>query len=143
MSRCKIATYLILIFFAGVITGGALVLGTPDSFGIGRSHRHPRPSPEEFANHIWNQMKDRLQLTEEQIPKVEPIFRAGFAEVRALQEKSVQQVEAIVRTNHQQIAIHLTENQRMELEKMHAERQDFFKKRGGSSQKNPRQDSSL
>lgn len=130
MSRAKIATYLVLIFLAGAIAGGALVRSTPETFGIGRPHR-PRFSPEEFANHIWNQMKERLQLTEDQIPKVEPIFRAGFAEVRSIQEQSVQEVEAIIRTNHQQIAEHLTEAQRAELEKMHGERQNFLMKRGG------------
>lgn len=136
MSRAKVVTYLVLIFLAGAIAGGALVQSRPETFGIGRPPRHPRPSPEEFANHIWNQMKDRLQLTEEQIPKIEPIFRAGFAEVRLIQEQSVQQVEAIIRTNHQQIAAHLTDAQRAELEKMHGERQNFLKKRSGPPPKN-------
>ena len=130
MSRAKIATYLILIFLAGAIAGGALVRSTPETFGIGHPRR-PRLSPEEFANHIWNQMKDRLQLTEEQIPKIEPIFRAGFAEVRAIQEQSVEKVEAIIRANHQEISTHLTDTQRAELEKMHSERQNFLMKRGG------------
>ena len=83
------------------------------------------------ANHIWNQMKDRLQLTEEQIPKIEPIFRAGFAEGRAIQEQSDEKVEAIIRANHQEISTHLTDTQRAELEKMHSERQNFLMKRGG------------
>jgi Spy/CpxP family protein refolding chaperone len=133
MSRKKIAAYLVLIFLAGAIAGGALVRSIPESFGIGGRPRHPRPSPEEFANHIWNQMKVRLQLTEDQIPKIEPIFRAGFAEVHSIQQRTVQEVEAIIRTNHQQIASYLTETQRSELESMHAERQNFLLKREGSS----------
>lgn len=129
MNRTKIAVYLLLIFLAGAIAGGALVLSTPETFGLG--HRPRRMgSPEDFANHIWNEMKQRLALTEEQTPKVEPVFRAGFAEVRAIQEKSIQEVEAVIRKNHEEIAALLTPEQRVELDKMDQERQAFFIKRG-------------
>jgi Spy/CpxP family protein refolding chaperone len=129
MNRTKIVAYLVLIFLAGAIAGGAIVLSTPSTFGLGQPPRRPG-NPQDFANHIWNQMKDRLQLTEEQIPKVKPIFDAGFAEVRAVQERSVHEVEAAIRKNHEEIGAHLTEDQRLELQKMDQERQDFFKKRG-------------
>ena len=129
MSRTKIVAYLALIFLAGAIAGGAIVLSTPASFGLGHPPRR-HGSPEEFAAHIWNQMKDRLQLQEEQVARVKPIFDAGFAEVRAIQERSVQEVEAAIRKNHEEIGAHLNENQRLELEKMDQERQDFFKQRG-------------
>ena len=129
MSRTKIVSYLILIFLAGAIAGGAVVLTTPSAFGLGHPPRR-HGSPEDFANHIWNQMKDRLQLDDAQVAKVKPVFDAGFAEVRAIQERSVQEVEAAIRKNHEDIGVHLNENQRLELEKMDQERQDFFKKRG-------------
>ncbi|MGZ8899269.1 MAG: hypothetical protein ACXW3Z_04160 [Limisphaerales bacterium] len=129
MTRAKVITYLFFIFLAGAVAGGALVLTSPRTFGL---HDLPRRhgSPEDFANHIWNQLKERLALTDEQIPKVEPIFRAGFAEIRAIQQKSVQEVEAAIRKNHQEIEALLTESQRIELRKMDQERQDFFIKRG-------------
>ena len=134
MSRTKIITYLVLIFLAGAIAGGAIVLSTPSSFGLGHPPRR-HGKPEDFANFIWNQMKDRLQLTEEQSVKVKPVFDSGFAEVRAIQERSVQEVEAAIRKNHEEIGVHLNEDQRLELQKMDQERQDFFKKRGEKDRK--------
>ena len=130
MTKSKIALYLVLIFLAGAIAGGALVLSTPRTFGLDHYQRR-HGSPEDFANFIWNKMKDRLELDADQIQKVEPIFRAGFAEVRAIQDRSLQEVEAAIRKNHEEISTLLTEKQRAELEKMNEERQEFFRKRGG------------
>jgi hypothetical protein len=129
MTRTKIITYLALIFLAGAIAGGAIVLSTPSTFGLGHPPRR-HGKPEDFANFIWNQMKDRLQLNAEQAAKVKPVFDSGFAEVRAIQGRSVQEVEAAISKNHEEIGVHLNENQRLELQKIDQERQDFFKKRG-------------
>jgi hypothetical protein len=129
MTKTKISIYLALIFIAGAIAGGALVLSSPRTF----SHNGPprgHPSPEEFANHVWNQLKDRLKLTDKQAAEIEPVFRAGFAEVRAIQDKSLQDVEAAICKNHEQISSFLTEDQKRELQKMREERQDFLKHRG-------------
>jgi len=128
MNRTKIAIYLVLIFLAGAIAGGAVVLSSPETFG-GRHGPRRHGSPEEMANHFWNGLKERLELTEEQIPKVEPIFREGFDEVRGIMDRSVQEVEAAIRRNHAKMGEHLTEAQREELKRMHEERQNFIIKR--------------
>ncbi|HVK58164.1 MAG TPA: hypothetical protein VM735_05230 [Candidatus Kapabacteria bacterium] len=130
MTRTKITAYLILIFLAGAIAGGAVVLSTPGTFGLGGPPRK-HGSPEEFANHLWDGMKKRLQLDDEQVSKIEPVFRAGFNEVRSVQERSIQEVEAIIRKNHEEISALLRDEQRVELDKMDRERQEFFNKRGG------------
>lgn len=125
MTKTKIAIYLVLIFLAGAIAGGAVVLSSPETFGAGRPPRR-HGSPEEFAKHLWNGLKDRLELTEEQIPKVEPIFWEGFTEVRAIQDRSIQEVEAAIQKNHEKMGEFLTETQKAELQKMHDERQKFL-----------------
>lgn len=130
MTKTKITLYLALIFIAGAIAGGALLLAAPRAFGLSHPPRS-HGSHEDFANFIWNKLKSRLELNPDQIQKVEPIFRAGFAEVRAIQERSIREVEAAIRKNHEEIEPHLTEKQRLELQEMDQERQDFFIKRGG------------
>jgi hypothetical protein len=125
MTKTKIAVYLVLIFVAGAVAGGAILLSTPRTFGLTHPPRR-HGSHEDFANYIWNQLKERLELEEAQIEKVEPIFRAGFAEVRAIQERSLKEVEAAIRKNHEEIGKLLNEKQRLELEKMDQERQKFF-----------------
>lgn len=132
MNKTKAAIYLALIFVAGAIAGGAVVMSSPKTFAPAKPAR-PHKSPKEFEDSIWNHLKDRLALTEEQAMQIEPIFRAGFAEVRAIQERSLQEVEAAIRKNHEQMGALLTEQQRLELEEMNRERQEFFKKRGHKS----------
>lgn len=129
MTKTKIAIFLALIFIAGAVTGGAIVRRSPQTFAPER-RPHTRPSPEEFANHLWNEMKERLNLDEELQKKVEPVFRSGFEAVRTIQEKSLQEVEAVIRKNHEEISALLNDTQKAELEKMDQERQDFFKHRG-------------
>lgn len=129
MNKTKAAVYLALIFIAGAIAGGAVVLSLPETFTPAKPAR-PHGSPNDFADFLWKQLKDRLELTADQVRQVEPIFRAGFAQVRSIQERSLQEVEAAIRKNHEQISVLLTEEQRQELQKMNQERQEFFKKRG-------------
>lgn len=129
MSKIKAAIFLALIFIAGAIAGGAVALSSPETF-TGSKPSRPRHSPEDFANHLWNSLKERLQLDESQATRIEPIFRAGFTEVRSIQERSLSEVEEAIRRNHAEIAQLLTEDQREELQKMNQERQEFFKKRG-------------
>lgn len=129
MTKTKIAICLALIFIAGAVTGGAIVRRSPQTFEPER-RPHTRPSPEEFANHLWNEMKGRLNLDEVQAGKVEPVFRSGFEAVRAIQDKSLQEVEAVIRKNHEEISALLNDTQKAELQKMDQERQDFFKHRG-------------
>jgi hypothetical protein len=128
MTKAKIAFYLSLIFLAGAIAGGAVVLSTPKTFGLSSPPKR-MGSHEDFANFIWNQMKDRLKLSDEQVGKVEPIFRKGFSEVHDLQERCLQEVEAAIRKNHEEIEAQLQPEQRLELQKMDQERQNFFIKR--------------
>lgn len=130
MSKAKIAIYLALIFIAGAIAGGAVVKSFPQTFGTGHSHRR-HGSAEDFANFLWNQMKERLKLSEEQAAKIEPVFRAGFQEVRSIQDRSLQEVAEVVRKNHEEIGELLTADQKVELQKMNQEREEFFRKRGG------------
>ncbi len=130
MTKTKVAFYLALIFLAGAIAGGAVVMSSPETFAPERPRR-PHLSPEEFADHLWNQMRDRLKLSDEQASQAEPIFRAGFAEVRSIQDRSLQEVEAAIRKNHEEIGKLLTDDQKLELQKMNQEREEFFRKRGG------------
>lgn len=130
MSRAKVALYLTLIFLAGAIAGGAVVLSTPETFGMRGHHRPSHGSPEDFANRLWDGMKERLKLSAEQARTIEPIFRTGFAEVRSIQERSIEEVDAAIRRNQEEIATHLNDEQRAEMQKMQQERRNFMIKRG-------------
>lgn len=127
MNKTKIAIYLALIFLAGAVTGATI---GARFVHFGPSHPPRRPGdPEEFARHLFQNMKERLKLSADQAAKIEPIFRAGFEQVRSIQDKSLAQVEEAISLNHAEIASQLTEEQKSELAKMDQERKDWSRKR--------------
>jgi Spy/CpxP family protein refolding chaperone len=130
MTKAKITFYIVLIFLAGAVAGGAVARKVWPA----REHRpgpHRPPEPEKFEDHLFGIMKERLKLTPEQIQNIEPIFHAGFKEVRTIQDKTLAQVEDAVQRNHAEIAKQLTPDQKTELEKMDQERREFFKNHPG------------
>jgi Spy/CpxP family protein refolding chaperone len=131
MTKTKIALYVALIFLAGGVTGAGVR-------SMWKQPRHPSPpvrNGEDFANHIFNRMKERLQLTPEQIARIEPVFRKGIEDVRAIQDRSVKEVEAAVKRNHKELSNLLTPEQRQKLEEWDREREKFRKgrRRGGTA----------
>jgi Spy/CpxP family protein refolding chaperone len=136
MTKAKIVFYVVLIFVAGGVAGAAL--GTRPWQHRDRPPGPRRPDPEKFEAHLFEVMKDRLQLAPEQVQAIEPIFRAGFKEVRAIQDKTLAQVEEAVQRNHEAIARQLTPEQKAELEKMDLERREFFKNHRGHRGPPPR-----
>jgi Spy/CpxP family protein refolding chaperone len=129
MTKTKIALYLALIFLAGAVAGAGIHSMIPRSSG--RQRPPHNPDPEAFAKHIFNRIKERLDLKDEQIEKVEPVFRKGFAEVRAIQERSVKEVEAALKRNHDEIAKFITPEQREKLDEMDKEREKAMRERRG------------
>jgi hypothetical protein len=127
MTKAKIALYIALIFLAGAVAGAGIRSMTPEA------QTRPRPprSPEDFANHIFNRIKERLELEPEQIEKIEPVFRSGFDEVRRIQDQSVKEVEAAVKRNHDEIAKLIRPDQRLKLEELDREREKSFRERRG------------
>jgi hypothetical protein len=134
MTKRTIALYIALIFLAGGIAGVGVATAykpaktQPPPRGVDPGH--PR-TPEEFQKHVFDRMKDRLALTPEQVEKVEPVFRKGFEEVRAIQDRSIKEVEATVKKNHEEIGKLVTSEQATKLEEMDREREKSFRERRG------------
>ena len=125
MNRTRIGFYVALIFVAGAFTGAGV-----NSLWRAERTRPPVVPREAFAKHIFNRIKERLELTPEQVEKVEPVFIKGFAEVRAIQDRSLKEVDAAVKRNHAEIAKLITPEQREKLEQMDREREKFHERRG-------------
>ena len=130
MNKTRVAVYLALIFVAGGIAGGAVAWNFSPKFGHPPGGA-PHHTPEQFRQHLFDMLKKRLALTPDQVQKIEPVFNAGFAEVRSIQDKSVAEVDRCVKLNHEEIAKLLTPEQKAELEKMDREREEAFRKHEG------------
>jgi Spy/CpxP family protein refolding chaperone len=134
MTKTTISLYIALIFLAGAIAGAGVATAYKPAKTLpprGSDPKGPPRSQEDFQTHIFNRMKDRLALTPEQIEKVEPVFRKGFEEVRAIQDRSIKEVEAAVKKNHEEIGKLITPEQAMKLEEMDREREKSFRERRG------------
>lgn len=135
MNRSKIALYLSLIFIAGAIAGGAVGYKAAETDRSRPARNERDRNPEDFGQRIFNRMTERLVLTPEQVEKVKPVFWEGFKQVRAIQDRSVQEVRDAIRANHAEIAKLLTPEQKIELEKMDREHEEFMRKRGDKHRK--------
>jgi hypothetical protein len=131
MTKGTIAFYIALIFIAGGIAGaGVATAYKPAKTPPPRERKGPS-SPEDFQTRIFNRIKERLALTPDQIEKVEPVFRKGFEEVRAIQDRSVKEVEATVKRNHEEIAKLISPEQAAKLEEMDRDREKSFREHRG------------
>jgi len=132
MTKTKIAVYVALIFLAGAFAGA---FGSVPLRSLWKTGATPAPplvrNREDFANHIFNRMKERLALTSDQVAKIEPVFRKGFEDVRAIQDRSVKEVEAAVKRNHEELSKLLTPEQRQKLEEWDREREKAMRERRG------------
>ena len=125
MTRTKIALYIALIFLAGGVAGA----GVRSVWKTNPAPPSPVRNREDFANHLFTRMKDRLQLTPEQIIRIEPVFRKGIDEVRSIQDRSVKEVEVTVKRNHEELASLLNPDQRQKLEDWDKERDKAWRER--------------
>jgi len=120
-SNLTIALYLLLIFASGILVGAfgfRLYSGTPVS-----AKTSTKVSPEEWRRQYFSEMQSRLNLTPEQMEKLDVIFDDTFARFRQAHEaldESLKQNKA-----HHVAAVRamLTPEQRPEYEKLHAERE--------------------
>jgi len=120
-SNLTIALYLLLIFASGILVGAfgfRLYSGTPVS-----AKTSTKVSPEEWRRQYFSEMQSRLNLTPEQMEKLNVIFDDTFARFRQAHEaldESLRQNKA-----HHVAAVRamLTPEQRPEYEKLHAERE--------------------
>ena len=119
LTKTKAVCYLVAIFLAGAATGTVIGYTT----GKEKSHRPPPPK-REMALFIRDDLTKRLQLTAEQVGKIQPIIEQTCSEVDTCQKESWKRVSESFKKMNQQIAEHLTEEQRKALDDMERERRE-------------------
>jgi Spy/CpxP family protein refolding chaperone len=124
-SKLKIAAYLFLIFAAGALSGGSIAWKKRVSAGIHPPSPGQRPAPGEmcdFLIHEWR--REGIDLNEEQISKIKPILEVGMKEVRAVQERSVQEVRGTMQKTDNRIAEELTPEQKEKFQEWQRKRDE-------------------
>ena len=127
MRRTGLATalYVVLVFLSGAAVG---------AFGhrlylMSTVKAESRPSPEEFRRRYVEEMRTRLNLSADQLAKLNEILDSTRARFRASHERRQPEMKAIQDEQVSKIRSILTDAQRAEYEKLRAEREQRRQKR--------------
>lgn len=101
-SRSKIVFCLAAIFLVGAVTGATTALG----FAKAKVEKDLRMQNLETS--IMNWAKSRLDLTPEQVERIEPLVELACNEYRAEFSQTIQRVIEIIRASNQRVAKELT-----------------------------------
>ncbi|MDE3068883.1 MAG: hypothetical protein KGJ60_15225 [Verrucomicrobiota bacterium] len=121
MNSWKIILATVVIFGAGVVTGGLLVsyaLHTPGNRRPGHPAELPAPHPELLNQKFVRQLDRSLHLTPEQRGQIEEIIAEGQRRNRDLWRKAAPAFRAVMQDVHQRIRGVLTPEQRKRFEEL-------------------------
>jgi Spy/CpxP family protein refolding chaperone len=107
------------IFVIGVVTGSALTIGLGPHFMHGSGERDMR-------KHWMAHLTAELNLTADQQAKIQPILADAEGKIQALRHEQVEHGYEIFKAADEQISALLTPDQKVELQKMEAEREKMF-----------------
>jgi hypothetical protein len=145
LSRATIVFYVGLVFVSGAVLGffanrlysasavTALTGGT--FYNPTQTAKNSPPTPEEFRKLLMGEYQKRLQLTDDQVQRMDLILDESQAQVKAVHARMDPELDAVRANQITRMNLMLTPAQQTEYEKMRKERQDRQKqqKRGGRS----------
>jgi Spy/CpxP family protein refolding chaperone len=137
LTRGRVILYLALIFLAGSVSGGLIGWSASGSRKPSRPPRHdgPRLSMHE---HMARRLQSKLDLTQEQLQRIEPILKRSAEQMDAIFAASGTEFEAVKSNLHAQIALFITPEQQAKLQDYERERQERFKKRCDDRERKPK-----
>jgi Spy/CpxP family protein refolding chaperone len=111
------------IFVAGVVTGSV------NSIGVGRRLAEHRLRVDNLRSTLMDILKSELELTPEQVVRIEPLVNQACEEYRTLTLETVQRVTQLVQAANGRIARELTPEQAARLKRLEEERQARVRKK--------------
>ncbi len=130
LTKQKIVLYLATIFAAGGISGAVVAWGTARNKMFQPSPKAMRPpSMRDVCDHMKTRLQSRLNLTKEQLRKIEPILAQTAKEMETIHQQSMEQIEQAIEKSNAEIAKELTAEQKIKLAELEKERRDFLQKR--------------
>jgi hypothetical protein len=138
LSRATIVLYVGLVFVSGAVLGffsnrlysATTVSASKTGGGTISSAKNP-PTPEEFRKWYTGYTQKRLQLTDDQVQKMNIILDESQAQVKAIHSQMDPQLDAVRANQVTRMNIMLTPAQQTEYEQMRKERQEKEKEKQG------------
>ena len=122
LTKPKIISYLALIFLAGGISG-AVIIG-----GAAKEAKTKPPTMGNVCDHMKKRLQSELELTPDQMKRIEPILRETEREMENVHRRSMGQIGQIMEKSNAEIAKELTPAQRVKLAAMDIKRRESLQK---------------
>ena len=122
LTKKTVVAYLATAFVAGLVAGGVA------GFGLGKRKAFAPPKPQDMATHICGRLKARLHLTPDQLKDIQPLANDAAAELDSVHAATAERIREVFEKLNQRQAQFLTAEQKLALEEMERERQQFFRK---------------
>lgn len=107
MRRWRMAFFGVVILFAGIIIGGALVI-----ILIPERIMMPPPGPEFEGLRVLPLLRRDLDLSVEQVKKIEPILNDNMEKLRVMRENARVEIAGVLEQMNKEISAVLTEDQK-------------------------------
>jgi Spy/CpxP family protein refolding chaperone len=122
--KWKLAFAFLLVFVAGIMTGGLL-----SSLHMRRHFLGP-PHSGEIGERMREHLQRALDLTPEQAKKISPIVDATSAKLEAIRIETAQRVRSTMEESERQISPELTPDQQKKLQTLKHEHQTMMMHHG-------------
>lgn len=119
-SQWKTIGYAVAIFVAGGISGGAL--GVYET----KSHLFDPQRDQEMALRWRKRLQDKLELTPDQMARINPIIDNGVAQLRSIRLDTMGRLNKVFEDSYTKISAVLTPDQRTKLDQMDKERREMM-----------------
>ena len=119
-SQWKTIGYAVAIFVAGGISGGALGVYEP------KSHLFDPQREQEVALKWRTRLQNKLDLTPDQMARINPIIDNGVAQLRSIRSDTMERLNKVFEDSYTKISAILTPDQRAKLDQMDKERREMM-----------------
>jgi len=116
LTRWKLIGYVVAIFVTGGITGAGVALTIANQKAANPAHSL------KVTQRLRNRLGKRLDLTPDQMQKIDPIINKLGIDINAVCSDTVQRLSALLDAAEPQIAAALTPEQKVRLDAIHKKR---------------------
>jgi uncharacterized protein YneF (UPF0154 family) len=126
LTRWSIALYVALVFLSGAVLGAF----AHRAYTASAVSANAPITPEEYRKRYLEELKRRVKVSDEQMPKIVTILEATRAAVRKTRDSIEPELQRIREDQQAQIHAILSPEQAVEYDKMRKERDERRKKEG-------------
>ena len=123
--KWKLGLYVLAIFLAGGGSGALITWRTCQGRAV------TPPSPAEIGAHLRARFLARLDLTPEQVNRINPLIDQAMRQVEVIRTETAHHVFANVSNLHEQVLLVLTPEQKAKFEQLERERREYLRQKFG------------